>query len=152
MKKYGEEIYTLIPNRYPFMILHSLEACDNCAEAEIILKEDDWFFECHYPGNPILPLTLLLESMTQTFSATFLKADNTEGENKFEIPVISSIGPLRMTKSAGPGDRIRIEAKLNSFKRGIAKGICTAYLNDEEKPIMEIEIVDALKSQMVKMQ
>ncbi|WP_022761377.1 3-hydroxyacyl-ACP dehydratase FabZ family protein [Butyrivibrio sp. AD3002] len=152
MKKYGKEIYSLIPNRYPFMILHSLEVGNNCAEAEIVLKEDDWFFECHYPGNPILPLTLLLESMTQTFSATFLKAEETEDGSKFEIPVISSIGPLRMTKSAGPGDVIRIEAKLGSFKRGIAKGVCTAYINEDEKPIMEIEIVDALKSQMVKMQ
>lgn len=152
MKKYGEDISGLIPNRYPLMILDSLEVGDGVANSEIILKEDEWFFKCHYPGNPILPLTLLLESMTQTFSATFLRPQNGENGIEFEIPVISSIGPIHMTQSAGPGDRIRIEAKLNSFRRGIAKGVCTAYKNDDSKPIMEIEIVDALRSQMVKMQ
>ena len=147
----GEEIYQVIPNRYPFMILSSLDVEDNKAIAKIALKDDMWFFDCHYPGHPILLMTLLIESMTQTSSATFLsKLD------KVEIPVIYSItgpngGAILQKEEAVPDDVITIEATLNSFKRGLAKGKCCAYKNDAETPIMEFDIVDVLPSQMVRL-
>lgn len=128
------------------MILDTLEVQDNKAVAEILLKEDLWIFACHYPGNPILPLTLLVESMTQTFSATFLP----KAEDKTEIPVISSLGEIRLKEGSKPGDALRIEATLHSFKRGIAKGTCKAFKNEGENPILEFEIVDVLPSQMIR--
>lgn len=146
MKYIGEEIYNAIPNRKPFMILDTLEVEDNKAFSELKLTEDEWFFQCHYPGNPILPLTLLVESMTQTFSSIFLN----KATDKTEIPVISSIGPLKMKEGAVPGDVIRLEASLDSFKRGIAKGSCKAFKNEQKQPIMEIEIVEVLPSLMVR--
>ena len=146
MKYIGKEIYKVIPNRYPYMILDSLEVEEDRAIAEIALKEDLWIFECHYPNNPILPLTLLVESMTQTFSATFLP----KVENKNEIPVISSISEIRLKEGSKPGDILRIEADLKSFKRGIAKGSCRAFKNNGEAPIIEFDIVDVLPSQMIR--
>lgn len=94
----------------------------------------------------MLPLTLLVESMTQTFSSTFLPY----AEDKSEIPLISSLGELRLKEGARPGDVIRIEAALHSFKRGIAKGTCRAFKNGGEQPILEFNIVDVLPSQMVR--
>lgn len=146
MKYVGDQICNVIPNRKPFMILDTLEVQDNRAIAEIHLTEDLWIFACHYPGNPILPLTLLVESMTQTFSATFLS----KAEDKTEIPVISSIGEIRLKEGSKPGDVLRLEANLQSFKRGIAKGICKAFKNEGENPILEFEIVDVLPSQMIR--
>jgi len=146
MRYVGDQIYDVIPNRKPFMILDTLEVQDNSAVAEIHLNEDLWIFACHYPGNPILPLTLLVESMTQTFSATFLS----KAEDKTEIPVISSIGEIRLKEGSKPGDVLRLEANLQSFKRGIAKGICKAFKNEGENPILEFEIVDVLPSQMIR--
>lgn len=146
MKYVGEEIYHIIPNRKPFMILDTLVVEDNHAVSELFLKSEEWFFQCHYPGNPILPLTLLVESMTQTFSATFLP----KAEDKTEIPVISSLGEIRLKEGSKPGDILRIEATLQSFKRGIAKGNCKAFKNGGENPILEFEIVDVLPSQMIR--
>lgn len=146
MKYIGEEIYQIIPNRSPYMILDSLVVEDNKTIAEITLKEDLWIFACHYPGNPILPLTLLVESMTQTFSATFLP----KAEDKTEIPVISSLGEIRLKEGSKPGDVLTLEATLSSFKRGIAKGTCKAFKNGGENPILEFDIVDVLPSQMIR--
>ena len=128
------------------MILDSLELKGNMAIAEINLKEDLWIFECHYPGRPMLPLTLLVESMTQTFSATFLP----KAEDKTEIPVISSLGEIRLKEESQPGDVLRLETSLTSFKRGIAKGTCKAFKNGGENPILEFDIVDVLPSQMIR--
>ena len=142
-----EEICSIIPNRYPMMILDSLSVGETEAVSYIVLKDTDWFFECHYPGNPILPLSLLLESMAQTFSATFLPGLT----DKKEIPVIASMGEARLKEGAGPGDTIRIVAVLDSFRRGIAKGTCRAYKNEDAVPILEIGITDVIPSQMVRM-
>ena len=146
MKYIGEEIYQIIPNRPPYMILDTLEIGDNKAIAEIKLKDDLWIFTCHYPGHPILPMTLLVESMTQTFSATFLSM----ADEKHEIPVVSSLGEIRLKECSGPGDVLRLEAELKSFKRGIAKGTCRAYKSNGKEPILEFDIVDVLPSQMIR--
>lgn len=52
MKKYrGDEINQILPMRYPYMILDILSVEEGeWAEAEIDLKEKDWFFECHFPA------------------------------------------------------------------------------------------------------
>lgn len=146
MKYFGEDIYNIIPNRYPLMILDSLDIIENKAIGVIDLKSDNWFFDCHYPGNPIFPLCLLLESVTQTFSAIFL-ANNVINE----IPVISSISEIKLKEASFPGDHLRIEAVLKSFRRGIAKGSCRVFKNGSEDPILEIDIVDVIPSQMVRM-
>ncbi len=150
MKYVGEDIYTVIPNRYPLMFLSSLEVFDNTAIGIVNLTADTWFFKSHYPGRPIMPFTLLIEGMAQTFSSIFLS------KVPMEIPVIVSIGGhncsgIKMAESAEPGDILCLEAYLTSFKRGIARGGCRALKKESDKPIMEIEIVEALPSQMVRM-
>ena len=145
MKYFGEEIYKVIPNRYPLMILDSLGIYENEGRAEIYLKEDMWFFQCHYPDYPVMPLTLLIESMTQVFSAIFLAKTA-----KKEIPLLISIDNIKMKTSAFPGDKLRLVATLVSFRRGVAKGIVKAFKNEDEQPICEFEVVEVLPSQMVR--
>ena len=145
MKYIGEEIYKVIPNRYPLMILDSLDIFENGGKGEIYLKKDMWFFKCHYPDYPVLPLTMLIESMTQVFSATFLS--KTE---KQEIPLLISIDNIKMKTSAFPGDKLRLMATLASFRRGVAKGSVKAFKNEDEQPICEFEMVEVLPSQMVR--
>lgn len=131
------------------MILDTLEVADNRAEGELFLNPELWIFECHYPESPMLPMSLLIESMTQVFIATFLQ----KVENKDEIPVISSIGggnKISMKEVVRPSDKLKLIANLKSFRRGIAQGNCLAYKNDGDEPIMEFEIVEVLPSQMIR--
>ena len=147
MKYVGEEIYNVIPNRFPYMILDSLDVEENKAISEVHLKEDLWIFACHFPGRPTLPMTLLVECMTQTFMATLYS----KKDDKSEISLVYYIGEMHLKEGAQPGDLLRIEADLKSFKRGIAKGVCRAYRNGGDEPILEFEIAHALPSQMIKM-
>lgn len=149
MRYVGEEIYKVIPNRYPLMLLNSLTVEEDSAIGQIDLKGDEWFFQCHFPGRPIMPLSLLIESMSQVFIAIFLQKLKTQ-----EIPVFSSLthaDKISLKDKLEPGDKLRMEASLLSFRRGIAKGVCKAFKNEREDPIMEFEIVEALPSQMIQM-
>lgn len=161
MRYTREEIYKIIPNRYPLMVLDTLEINEqeDRAVSEIFLKVEDWFLECHYPGNPIMPLCILIECMTQTFSAIFLSKTGTD-----EIPVISQIGSVRQRSSATVGDRIVFKAELDSFRRGVAKGRCMASklishtiegtdgADESYEEILTIEITEVLPSMMVRVQ
>lgn len=126
MKKYrGDEINQILPMRYPYMILDILSVEEGeWAEAEIDLKEKDWFFECHFPGNPILPGFLLLESMGQVLLSTFIgRAELSFGK----VPLMTEIKNIRLDGFCIPGDKVVIRAELKRFKYGTARGKVRAY-------------------------
>lgn len=157
MKKFvGEEIYRAIPNRYPLMILDTLivEAGIK-ASGYMELTQDQWFFQCHFPGIPIMPATLLAETMTQVFISIFLpeqeERSGTDGWKQEDIPILVQIGGFKMRQALLPGDVVRIDAYLHSFRRGIAQGKCAAFKISAdgagaETLVTEFEVSHALPS------
>lgn len=145
MEQYtGDEINTILPMRYPYMILDSLCVEEETrAEGIINLREKAWFFECHFPGNPILPGFLLLESMGQVLLSTFIrKAELKDGQ----VPLMTEIKDIRLEGFGIPGDQVIIRAELKRFKYGIAKGECVAYKNTiaDEFIVAKVKISFAL--------
>lgn len=140
MKKYiGDEINNILPMRYPYMILNSLCVEEGVwAEAEIDLKENDWFFKCHFPGNPIFPGFLLLESMGQVLLSTFVVQI---GLQDGQVPLMTEIKDIHLDDFCIPGDKVVIRAELKRFKYGIAKGEIIAY----KQAISEKNVVAGVK-------
>jgi 3-hydroxyacyl-[acyl-carrier-protein] dehydratase len=62
-----EEILTLLPHRYPFLLVDRI--LDWVANEKIIgLKNvtfNEPFFPGHFPGKPVMPGVLIIESMAQ---------------------------------------------------------------------------------------
>ena len=143
MRKYnGEEIYRAIPNRYRQMILDTLIVDEGeKASGYVKLSPGDWFFQCHFPGMPVLPATLLVETMTQVFISTFLK-------ERAESTSVACDWKPKNTQLFFPND-----AYLRSFRRGIARGNCKAFqladdLIEKETLVTEFEVSHALPSLM----
>ena len=55
------------PNKEPFLFVNKTIEVKymKSATCSVLLLPDDWFFKCHWPGNPNMPAALQLESMTQ---------------------------------------------------------------------------------------
>ena len=55
------------PNQEPFLFINkSLKVKHlESATCTLNLSPDEWFFKCHWPGNPNMPAALQLETMTQ---------------------------------------------------------------------------------------
>ena len=87
MKFVGEQIYKAIPNRKPLMLLETLELEENRGVATIDLKGDEWFFACHFPGNPVMPFSLIVECLAQVHVAVVQQRTTPD-----EIPVFAAIG------------------------------------------------------------
>jgi 3-hydroxyacyl-[acyl-carrier-protein] dehydratase len=98
---------------------------------------NEWFFQGHFADDPNVPGTIQIECMAQTLLLSFqcipeycgLKAN------------ASTYRKVNFRRRIVPGDTLRTEAVLQSFKRGIAIGNVLGFVGDEEACSAEFVIV-----------
>ena len=95
------------------------------AEAYKNLTNEDWFFKCHFPGDPNMPGMLQLEAMSQTAALAILSIEGNEGK----VVYIVKANNIKFKKKILVGDKLHIKTVLNSWKRGIGQSHCEAYVN-----------------------
>ena len=88
---------------------------------------NEWFFPAHFDDEPNVPGFIQLECLVQTFIMTFLCMEQYRGMKTNFI----SIDKVNFKRKIVPGEKLDIEANLDSFKRGIAKGYAKSFVNGE---------------------
>ena len=91
------------------------------------LREKEWFFKIHWPGDPNMPGALQVEAMVQMCSLAILTLPN----NKGKILYLVSANNLKFLKKVLPNSRLNLETEIISFKRGMAKCIGLGYIDNE---------------------
>ncbi|MEK7388687.1 MAG: 3-hydroxyacyl-ACP dehydratase FabZ [Elusimicrobiota bacterium] len=88
-----------IPHRYPFLLVDRIEVIEEdkyCVGIKMV-STNEHFFEGHFPGQPVMPGVLIIESMAQTACAMLLSKGGYENkiaffmgidEAKFRAPVL----------------------------------------------------------------
>ena len=74
-----EKIKSIIPQREPFLMIDEIEEYipGESAICYKDVKEEEWYFKGHFPGNPIMPGVLITESLAQAGAIAILsKEDN----------------------------------------------------------------------------
>lgn len=124
---YGIQQYQ--QNRYPLFFLDKVvEAIPGkYAHAYKNWTYDEWFFPAHFADEPNVPGFIQMETCAQTFIMTFL----TLPEHKGKKTAFLSVDNLKFRQKIEPGDRVDLEAYLDSFKRGVAKGRVVATKNGD---------------------
>lgn len=120
-----EEIKQIIPQREPFLMIDEVEKYipGEMATAYKYVKEDEWYFKGHFPGNPIMPGVLIVESLAQTGAVSILSLP----ENKNKNALFGGIDKMKFKKQVVPGDKLKLEVKIIKKKGpiGIGEGIAT---------------------------
>ncbi len=88
-----------------------------------------WFFECHFPGKPIMPGSLLMELMSQVITIAVSPENNNDSRNL--QTVISNVEKIKFHKPVFPGTELTTYAEIESIKRSIIKGTVWCKSNDE---------------------
>ena len=62
-----EKIKTILPHREPFLFIDEVIEIDGTKKliASKNIKDNEFFFEGHFPGRPIMPGVLIIEAMAQ---------------------------------------------------------------------------------------
>ena len=80
------------------------------------LSNNEWFFKVHWPKDPNMPGMLQIESLSQMGALSILCLDGNKGKTMY----LTSANNLKFLKKIVPGDRLVIDTKVISYKRGIA--------------------------------
>ena len=121
-----EKIEKTLPHRFPFLLVDKItELTDKYIVGIKNVTFNEWFFQGHFPNNPVMPGVLQIEALAQTggilcinampegnYDTYFLKIDNC----KFKMKVV-------------PGDTMVLKMELISpIRRGICEMKGTVYV------------------------
>ena len=115
-----DELLKILPHRYPFLMIDKVIKWDKKKSLQAIknISINEPYFQGHFPGKPIFPGVLILESMAQ--AGSLIISDFVDNPSK-KLVYLSKVLNFKIHENVIPGDQLSIEAKLlqhkmNSFK------------------------------------
>jgi beta-hydroxyacyl-ACP dehydratase FabZ len=113
-------IQSILPHRYPFLLVDKILEME--PKKRIIgiknVSINEPYFQGHFPGKPIMPGVLILESMAQTGGLLLLQ-EIADRESKLLYFV--AIDNARFRRPVVPGDQLRLEMKVVAWRGNLCK-------------------------------
>lgn len=133
------EILAAIPHRPPMLLLDEIVEKD---EQKIVCRKtfraEEFFFQGHYPGFPIVPGVILCETAMQAGAVLLSSQVATAGR----VPVAGRLNDVKFKKMVRPGDTILIEASLDERMRDAF--FLTGKVSLDGKPAVSLSFVVTL--------
>ena len=110
-----QEILDFLPHRYPFLLIDRIVEFER-AKRLVALKNvtiNEPFFQGHFPGYPIMPGVLVVEAMAQA-GGMIMMAEMQDRHSK--LVVFTGIERAKFRRPVTPGDQLRIEVEVLSFR------------------------------------
>ena len=115
------EILERIPQQEPFRFIDSiLEVDDDHVVALYRWRSDADFYRGHFPGQPVTPGVLLVESMAQASVVSlgcYLLHKQLEEEEAAKLKPFFTEATVEFRDVVRPGEQVRIEARKIYFRR-----------------------------------
>ncbi len=110
-----------IPHRYPFLMIdrvvdlvrnHSAVGIKN-------VSVNESYFQGHFPGHPVMPGVLIIESMAQT--AAVLVVETLGPESAGKVVYFMSVEGAKFRRPVQPGDQLRIHVVKERHRGNVWK-------------------------------
>ncbi len=122
-------LFDLLPHRDPFLFIDRiLESSPKHVIAERAFPADSWFFKGHFPGYPIVPGVLLVETMAQCGGAGLVAAGILPKGNRF---FLATIKDAKFRRPVFPNELMRIEIDVKKCSTRLVKQTGRILVNGE---------------------
>ena len=122
------EVLKLVPQQPPFRFIDEIISLD---DEQIVgayrFREDEYFYRWHFPGNPITPGVILIETMAQVgvvaFGIYLLSRQKNTRPSQMDMPLslFSLADGVEFKKIVLPGERVIIKGEKIYFRKKIIK-------------------------------
>jgi len=127
-KGYDGSAEDLLPHRKPFLFVDKLLYSDQKRYvAEVTYTEDMWFFKGHFPGYPVVPGVILIETIAQCGGAGLVAS----GLIKNGVFLLVGIDNAKFRRQVRPGDKLRMEVDNIRVSSRMAIQHGKAFVGDE---------------------
>jgi len=138
-------IQRILPHRFPFLLIDKIVEfqIDERVVAVKNVTLNEWFFQGHFPGKPIMPGVLIIEAMAQAGGVMLLNGIENPGD---KLVFFTGINNVKFRRTVVPGDQLVFELQMvarrskvvqmrgQAFVDGalVAEGDFTAAIVDRE--------------------
>ncbi|KRG67489.1 3-hydroxyacyl-ACP dehydratase [Stenotrophomonas terrae] len=114
-------IQTLIPHRYPFLLVDKVVELDVEAKRIVAHKNvtiNEPYFQGHFPGQPIMPGVLIIEALAQAGGVLTQLSLGRDAQSKLFYLV--KVDNVRFMKQVVPGDVLELHVQVKRMIRNMA--------------------------------
>jgi 3-hydroxyacyl-[acyl-carrier-protein] dehydratase len=127
-----DDIKEYLPQRYPFLLVDRVVEI-HLNESIVAYKNvtvNEGFFQGHFPGKPIMPGVLIIEALAQAAGVLGFKSQEKKPKDGYLYYFVGA-DKVRLKRPVVPGDRLMLEARIVTGKRGIYKFDCRASVDGQ---------------------
>jgi 3-hydroxyacyl-[acyl-carrier-protein] dehydratase len=135
-----------LPHRYPFLMVDRvLEVVPGKSIVAVKnISTNEWYFEGHFPGHPVMPGVLVLEALAQ--AGGVLAWESASAEERIWILYLVGIEETRFKQTVRPGDQLVLRVELLKRRRNLWRFSAVAEVDGKTVAETQLLMADGPKS------